>query len=449
MNATAKVESGELVEFLEAIANDDFSVLPMGGDSASVALRRIIAKRREDAISRLDRVVEYAMRSNEVASACASIFVASDNVGHTAQSVAATSEELSASVETVKGSVVACRDLAGEMRTAVSVSQGSVSTAVQATHRSTDAMHAAKEKADKLREATEAISKVVGGIDAIAMQTNLLALNASVEAARAGESGRGFAVVAQEVRALSAQTSKATSDIRELVRKLQSCVEEMTTSINTVDGAATEGREHLANLGVAMEKLVERVGGVDDGLSNIAQAMVEQSAAAAELADSATVSSQIADENVDRVTKASDSINRLVSVAGEELGVVAQIKAPNKVARLAKADHIIWKKRLVDMFSGRLQLKEAELADHHNCRLGKWYYSVEAAEFRGLPAFRALEEPHARVHKAGIAAVKAFNSGKRNDAVKYIEQVEAASIEVVELLDELIRQGDELFVEAA
>lgn len=66
---------------------------------------------------------------------------------------------------------------------------------------------------EELRRAADEIGNVVQLIAAVARQTNLLALNATIEAARAGAAGRGFVVVANEVKALSVQTQKATSEI--------------------------------------------------------------------------------------------------------------------------------------------------------------------------------------------------------------------------------------------
>ncbi|MFX8410546.1 methyl-accepting chemotaxis protein, partial [Acinetobacter baumannii] len=65
-------------------------------------------------------------------------------------------------------------------------------------------------RVSELSKAAARIGDVVELISTIAGQTNLLALNATIEAARAGDAGRGFAVVASAVKALAAQTAKAT-----------------------------------------------------------------------------------------------------------------------------------------------------------------------------------------------------------------------------------------------
>jgi methyl-accepting chemotaxis protein len=105
-----------------------------------------------------------------------------------------------------------------------------------------------------LSQAAGRIGDVVKLITAIAEQTNLLALNATIEAARAGEAGRGFAVVATEVKALAAQTAKATDEIGTQIAGMQAATQDSVAAIKEIgstigrisDIAATKGTAQVA-----------------------------------------------------------------------------------------------------------------------------------------------------------------------------------------------------------
>ncbi|WP_249998080.1 GAF domain-containing protein [Actinoplanes sp. M2I2] len=91
-----------------------------------------------------------------------------------------------------------------------------------------------------LGEASAEISKVVQTIQSIAAQTKLLALNATIESARAGEAGKGFAVVAGEVKALSDETERATSEVSSRVDAIQARVDAVTASLAEIHTAVEE-----------------------------------------------------------------------------------------------------------------------------------------------------------------------------------------------------------------
>lgn len=155
---------------------------------------------------------------------------------------------------------------------------------------------------DEMAAVASEISKVTDLINGIAAQTNLLALNATIEAARAGEYGRGFAVVAQEVKALAAQTAKATQDIANRVTAMQ----------------ATTGRSVNAIQGIS-----ERVRELNSFSARIASAVEQQADAARDIARNVSHAS----EGVGHVE---DSMRQMEAILGKNTRSLSALGAAAK-----------------------------------------------------------------------------------------------------------------------
>lgn len=125
-------------------------------------------------------------------------------------------------------------------------------------------------------------------------------------------------------------------------------------------------------------------------------------------------------------------------IAGHLAGL-SQFKVPGKIIKLAKSDHVAWKRRLCDMVLGREKIIADDLTSHHNCRLGKWYEGAAEERYRTKPAFVSLAEPHQRVHDCGKKAANLFNAGKIDEALAEIAKLDTASREVLAKLNELDR----------
>ncbi len=116
---------------------------------------------------------------------------------------------------------------------------------------------------NKLLESSSQIGEILTVINDIADQTNLLALNAAIEASRAGEAGRGFAVVADEVRKLAERTTKATSEIENIISTLQNESERASQEMSSASISVTNGVEVIETTTTSFSKVV-------NGVSNVA-----------------------------------------------------------------------------------------------------------------------------------------------------------------------------------
>jgi methyl-accepting chemotaxis protein len=160
-----------------------------------------------------------------------------------------------------------------------------------------------------LADSTARIGDVVRLIDSIAGQTNLLALNATIEAARAGDAGKGFAVVAGEVKALAAQTAKATAEIGAQIETVRGATEDTVAAMNEI-GA-----------------IIGRMGEVSTAIS---AAVEEQSVTTREIASSiqgvagSTAQAAQAMENVVRVADRAGEASRNILTDAADIGSQAE-----------------------------------------------------------------------------------------------------------------------------
>ena len=411
--------------------------MPSDDDEVTGLVRKLAEKMQLHIMTEMNRCVDLSIEANETAIFSAQMLSNLKEVDIQTQGIAAAAEEMVVTVKEIERYGLSIADQAQEASQVTQSGSEAVRNASDNMENITKAVNQGVKQVNILAEFTEKIGGIAGDIKKIADQTNLLALNATIEAARAGDAGKGFAVVANEVKTLANQTSTSTEEITYIIANLQSEMKNVLDSMENSTKAVQIGQDAITEVHTRMVEINKKINIVTDNTSQISNTLQEQNQASNEVARGiATIASSSSDsvKGIERIVGAMDKVEKLIS---EQIGGLAEFEVPDKVIKLAKSDHVLWKKRLANMVAGREGLNPDELADHHSCRLGKWYDKVEDPKYLNNPIFQELLKPHELVHKHGIQAVKLYNDQKIKEAIEEVAKVEEASVDVLRLLTEL------------
>ena len=248
------IEEGDLTQSIEIKNHDELSEVAKSVNTSSSKIKVMITE-----IS--DSATNINMSSQEVMSSAHQINQGSEQVKDFAESVANQTQALSQNAAKISQQVSEVNHSTSGVAAAIEEMSATIAEVSRRCITSAEISGVASLKTKQTKESVHAldmaskeISRVVEVINDIAEQTNLLALNAMIEAASAGDAGRGFAVVASEVKELAYQSARATDEIAEQIKTMQTNSSKTVIAIAEIASIAADVNEIANAIAVAMEE---------------------------------------------------------------------------------------------------------------------------------------------------------------------------------------------------
>jgi len=270
------IAAGDLSRRVDYQSKDELGQLNSHFNQFVAKFQQIMVQVSEDAC-------KVASASTELRSTAHQMAEGTEEVVAQANTVATAGEEMAATSNDIAQNCHLAAEGAQRANHAAVEGAGVVQATVSVMGVIAERVRGAASTVESLGARSDQIGAIVGTIEDIADQTNLLALNAAIEAARAGEQGRGFAVVADEVRALAERTTRATKEISDMIRSIQSETKSAVSAMEEGNREVERGTQEAARSGQALEEILEQINAVSMQANQIATAAEEQTATTSEI----------------------------------------------------------------------------------------------------------------------------------------------------------------------
>jgi len=277
---------------------------------------------------------DVTMFTEEMSETVDTAKVSFEKIDQAMQMLADNSSKNAQSVRQIKqmntDNVTLMTDVTTAVDRALALSSSSKTTAEQSRETISEAGESLQQLTESMDESVTAFGQLAGrfkeivtitsSINAIATQTNLLSLNASIEAARAGEFGKGFTVVAQEIRNLSAQTAAASTEINQIIERVDRDV--MQTG-NSIDASTSLLREQEARMQRSQDALQTIATDSNDSVKAISGAQQQFVTITNSLTNIAQATEQL-DAFMDLLLTSSDQLSGLTRSQVEQINDLQQ-----------------------------------------------------------------------------------------------------------------------------
>jgi len=315
----ASIADGDLTVRSSITSSDEMGMLGKEMNIMAEKLSGIIKRLSDNSVSVSSAAIQMHSTAEQMSTSTEELAAQASTIATACEEMSATSSDIARNCHSAANDSARANDAA---QIGARVVENTVSVMEQIANR----VRTTAKTVETLGSRSDQIGQIIGTIEDIADQTNLLALNAAIEAARAGEQGRGFAVVADEVRALAERTTRATREIGEMIKAIQSETKSAVLAMDEGVQQVEHGTSEAAKSGEALRHILEQISSVTEQVNLIAVAAEEQTATTMEINNNIQQITEVAHITSNSSHEEALAANQLAKLAEDLKEMVEQFK---------------------------------------------------------------------------------------------------------------------------